>query len=444
MMNSAKHWPRSTALRLVIGGIILIASATLMPRAHAASPALTYSWQYHLFTVRPEAQWKRPVAEWYFGGKPAVPPARFLTCGRGEIALPAGWQRVVTEQWDLLAIERSLRNAIAPAMDRPTGAVTIQRNASGSIVFEGVGLTGRSVDYAALASLTVQAITRGISTIVMPVSETQPAITIEDPSLAAMGIREVVSIGESSFAGSPENRRHNIGVGIARFNGHTIAQGSTFSFNEHLGPVNADTGYKRELVIQGARTIPDFGGGLCQVSSTAYRGAWTMGLPITQRRNHSYAVQYYSPVGSDATIYPPNVDLKFTNDTPGALLLQTLVTDDDRAYFIYYGTRDARSAEVFGPFVWGRVAAPKEEVILKSAKAPLGSKKKVSERHDGLKAAWYRIIHSGGSEEKRERVYSLYETRSLTYEIGVPPETMLTASGAVMSAEPPSWLPTSE
>ena len=430
------------SLRGIIGvGLFLM--PMFAPHAHAAGAALTYSWQYHIFTVHPQDSWKSAHTLWLYQGKRAIPPARIQNLSKEELATQHAWEKREEEQWDLSAIEKTLRKSISPEMEREKGSVTISRNASGSIVFEGMGLTGRSVDYAALASLTVQALSQNIRSIVLPVKEIQPTVTVNDPSLVAMGIREVVSVGESSFAGSPENRRHNIRVGIDRFNGHIIPQGTVFSFNERLGPVNANTGYKRELVIQGAKTIPDFGGGLCQVSSTAYRGAWTMGLPITQRRNHSYAVQYYSPAGSDATIYPPNVDLKFKNDSPGALLMQTLVTKDDRAYFIYYGTKDDRSSEVFGPFIWARVAAPKEEIILKSTSVPVGTKKKVSERNDGLKAAWYRIVRAGNAPEIRERVYSLYETRSLTFELGVEPEAILTASGAVTS-DAPSWLPISD
>jgi vancomycin resistance protein YoaR len=76
-----------------------------------------------------------------------------------------------------------------------------------------------------------------------------------------------------------------------------------------------------ELVIKKEGTVPEFGGGLCQVSSTAFRAAMNGGLPITQRRNHAYAVQYYAPQGTDATIYPGVVDLKFINDTPGDILI---------------------------------------------------------------------------------------------------------------------------
>src|SRR6185369_10179137 len=115
----------------------------------------------------------------------------------------------------------------------------------------------------------------------------------------------------SNFKGSPKNRRHNITVGVEKMKGVIVPQGAEFSFNEHLGPVDGEHGFLPELVIKKNGTVPEFGGGLCQVSSTTFRAAMTAGLPITQRRNHAYAVQYYSPQGTDATIYPGSADLKF-------------------------------------------------------------------------------------------------------------------------------------
>jgi vancomycin resistance protein YoaR len=316
--------------------------------------------------------------------------------------------------------------------------VRITRNASGSVVFEGQGLPGRHIDLARAAALTREALNKDIVTVVLPITETQPVVVVDDEELRAQGIMEVVTVGESVFSGSPKNRRHNIAVGVGKFNGHLIPQGSVFSFNEVLGPVTAATGYLKELVIQGDQTIPDFGGGLCQVSSTAYRGPWEYGMPIVQRKNHSYAVTYYSPQGTDATIYPPNVDMKFLNNTPGALLMQTFTDEHDRAFFIYYGTHDDRKSEVFGPFISNRVAASREEKIQYSAELAPGERKKVGERHDGLDAMWYRSVQMPGSGSVLESYFSHYEARQLFYLIGTPADAN-TTSGDL--SDEPSWLP---
>ena len=65
------------------------------------------------------------------------------------------------------------------------------------------------------------------------------------------------------------------------------------------------------------------GGGVCQVSTTVFNAAYEAGLPITERTNHALYISHY-PLGRDATVDYPNVDLKFVNNTPHWLLLRTL------------------------------------------------------------------------------------------------------------------------
>ena len=169
-----------------------------------------------------------------------------------------------------------------------------------------------------------------------------------------LGIKELVGRGESNFKGSPKNRRYNIKVGIEKFKGVVLKPGEEFSFNKNLGPVDGEHGFLPELVIKKEGTVPEFGGGLCQVSSTTFRAAMNAGLPIKERKNHAYAVVYYSPQGTDATIYPGSVDLKFVNDTPAHLLIWPYLKDDNNLVFDFYGTKDDRQVTLEKPVQWDR------------------------------------------------------------------------------------------
>lgn len=418
----------------------------VFPLGHAiAAPSLiTYTFDHHLFTVSvtQHPEWRTQTERWFFRGNPAVPPARFLSCGKDTVTDP-GWTKQNELSWDEEAIMATIGSEVASKLDRPAGNVTIRRSASGTILFTGQGLSGRTVDQKLAAKLTKTALEHGVSLVILPIRTIDAVVNVEDPELSLAGIREVVAIGESVFAASPMNRRHNIVVGMKRFNGHLIPQGTVFSFNETLGPVHERAGYRKELVIQGETTLPDFGGGLCQVSTTAFRGPWEYGLPIVRRKNHSYAVSYYSPQGTDATIYPPNVDMRFVNNTPGALLIQTFTDDHDRAFFLYYGTRDARRTEVFGPYITDRTEAPHEEKTVYTTEIPSGEKRKAGERHDGMKALWYRSIALTGTGSTLERVSSTYEARPLTWQIGVAAgDTRLVTSEA--QSDVPSWLPSKQ
>ncbi len=167
---------------------------------------------------------------------------------------------------------------------------------------------------------------------------------------------------------------------------------------------------------------------------------WEYGFPIQQRKNHSYAVSYYSPQGTDATIYPPNVDMKFLNDTPGALLIQAFTDAKDRAFFVYYGTRDDRKTDVLGPYITDRVSAPLTERVLYTTDIPAGTKRKAGERHDGMKAMWYRSIARDGTGSVLQSFFSAYEARPLTVQIGATAEDIARLTPSALSEEP-SWLP---
>lgn len=185
------------------------------------------------------------------------------------------------------------------------------------------------------------------------------AIEMTSPDITTLadierhGITSLLAVGESDFAGSPKNRIHNITIGANRYNGLLIPPDSEFSFNQHLGPITRAAGFLPELVIKSNVTTPEYGGGLCQVSTTAFRAALNSGLEITDRRNHAYAVSYYGTPGLDATIYPPNPDLKFKNNTPGYILIQTKI-EGTKLLFEFWGTNDGRIVTVDDPVVYDR------------------------------------------------------------------------------------------
>jgi len=212
---------------------------------------------------------------------------------------------------------------------------------------------------------------------------------VREDTLDALGLKDVLSVGQTFFPGSPYTRLINVRAGAAKFNGVLLKQGEVFSFGKLLGEVNASTGYVPELVIIDNHEEKQYGGGLCQVSSTAYRAALLAGLPILQRHNHSFAISYYTAPygvpGVDATIYYPAVDMKFRNDTPGALYMQTSMVGTSLT-FTYFGTK-TKYGEMRGPqFISGDSDAtkPSHTVFFRDVKRLDGSLVKTDEVH-----TWY-------------------------------------------------------
>ncbi|MDP4038558.1 MAG: VanW family protein, partial [bacterium] len=174
---------------------------------------------------------------------------------------------------------------------------------------------------------------------------------VREDNLATLGINELIGEGVTYFPGSSANRITNIKVGSSKFNGVLLKPGQVFSFGEILGDVGPEQGYTEGRVILEGRQENQYGGGLCQVSSTAFRAALMSGLPIIQRVSHSFAVSYYTAPygvpGVDATIYYPQVDLKFRNDTGSYILIQTVLAGTTLK-FDYYGTK-TKSGVIRGP-----------------------------------------------------------------------------------------------
>ncbi len=194
----------------------------------------------------------------------------------------------------------------------------------------------------------------------LPVKILKPKVTTDAAN--NLGIQELIGSGTSLFQHSIPNRIHNIAIATEKFNGVLVAPNETFSFGKTLGDVSVYTGYKQAYIIQNGHTVLGDGGGVCQVSTTFFRALLNAGLPIVERHAHDYRVDYYeedSPPGLDATVFVPNVDLKFTNDTGHYILIQTqLDTINLQLTFLLYGTKDKRLVTISKPVITNQTPAP--------------------------------------------------------------------------------------
>jgi len=265
---------------------------------------------------------------------------------------------------------------------------------------------GRSINLdQTLALMNSVLVNAGELEVAMIVDVIEPQVKTQDVN--NLGIDELLGTGVSDFKGSPPNRIHNIGVGADTLNGMLIEPGQEFSLIKALGEIDGEHGYLQELVIKGDKTIPEYGGGLCQIGTTVFRAALSTGLDITERRNHSYRVSYYEPAGTDATIYSPWPDLKFINDTPKYILIQSR-TEGTTLYFDFYGTSDGRSATTTYPVIYN-IVAPPETKIIKTIDLEPGQKKCTERAHYGADAKFdYTVTYADGKEPKEETFYSHY------------------------------------
>jgi vancomycin resistance protein YoaR len=261
---------------------------------------------------------------------------------------------------------------------------------------------GRILDVAGTLTAINESIGKGQSAVPLVFQIQTPAVA-DTATGADLGITELVSAQYTSFRGSSPERMQNIATAAARFHGLMVPPGATFSFADNIGDISLDSGFAEALIIYGGRTIRGVGGGVCQVSTTLFRTVYFGGFPIVERNAHAYRVGYYeqntgswSGPGLDAAVFTPLVDLKFTNDTPYWLLMETyFYPGAQRLEWKFYSTSDGRTTTVNAATITNVIPAP-PPVYEESAELAAGEIKQVDWQADGADTVVSRVVMRDG------------------------------------------------
>jgi len=240
-------------------------------------------------------------------------------------------------------------------------------------------------------------------------------------SSEALGIQELVAEATTYFWGSWQNRRSNIALGTKNLHGIIVAPGEEFSFNQHLGEITAEAGYVEGGVILGGATVTGIGGGICQVSTTLFRAVYKGGLDITERNSHGYRVGYYEYAGAgpglDAAIWQPEIDLRFRNNTPHHLLIESdYLGEKDAMQFRIYSTRHW-TTRIEPAIIRDIVPAPDTGYVAADDLA-LGQIRQIDYSADGADVWVYRNVYdAAGSLVKRDQLFTHYKPWQAIYEV---------------------------
>jgi len=234
------------------------------------------------------------------------------------------------------------------------------------------------------------------------------------------GIREFLARGVSDFSGSSSGRIHNIKLASSRINGSLVAPGEEFSFNRRLGDISRANGYQSAYVIENGKTVLGDGGGVCQVSTTAFRAALFAGLEITARSPHAYRVGYYEKLGFkpglDAAIYYPNLDFRFKNNTSKHILISAYVVGT-RLTFDIYGTSDERQVTISEPVVTNIKPAP-EPRYQDDPTLPRGTTKQVDFAASGATSKFSQTVVQGGETIINKQFTSVFRPWQAVFLVG--------------------------
>jgi len=223
-----------------------------------------------------------------------------------------------------LAVDGAALAAAVAAVDPEalTPAQDARLEVRGGSVAVVPGVDGAGFDPASLADSARTALAgttpaeRVLSPVLVPV---EPETTTAD--VEALGVTEVVSEFSTKLTADAQ-RTENLRIAARTVNGTLLMPGETFSLNEVLGERTPEKGYNKAPAISGGRLVADYGGGVSQVATTIFNAMFFAGLEDVEHKPHSFYISRY-PVGREATVDYPTVDLKFTNDSPHGVLVET-------------------------------------------------------------------------------------------------------------------------
>lgn len=290
-------------------------------------------------------------------------------------------------------------NDIARDVNQPVRDARLERDdKTGKLTPSVQSQDGRAVRVADAVKAIVAAATGSQKRIALPVDVQRPQAPMEE--IPNMGIVELVSKGTSIYKPSTDDRAFNVRLAAQRLHGVVIPPGQIFSFNKALGPVSADTGYRESYSIIGDYTVRDTGGGVCQVATTVFRAIFFGGYSIDDRSAHAYRIRRYEqesiPLGFDATVYDPGTDLKFKNDGPSYLLIQTTVDEAKGTLAVsFYGTKPDWTVTWSGPVLESVVPHGPKLPDTTDATLAAGTRILVQPAEDGVTATITRLVKRG-------------------------------------------------
>jgi vancomycin resistance protein YoaR len=299
---------------------------------------------------------------------------------------------------------------------------------------------GREIDLDAVAA----SILRGDRFVTATVRIAHPA---HDTAWAQnLGIKRQVSTFTTYHpAGQP--RVTNIHIAADVLNNTVVEPGKTFSLNDTLGPRTPQKGYVKAPILVEDGFGEDYGGGVSQLTTTLYNAVFFGGYEDVSHSPHLFYISRY-PMGREATINYPSVDLKFRDDTRHGVLIRTSYTPTSITV-TFYGDNDGRTVREENRKIL-HTETVTEQLIPCPAPHPeddpnhvcdtlaAGAHETVGTGETGYDVAFDRVIDQPGQPEQRTSYHVHYPMLPIKILVGAaPPASSSTSTSTPASVRPP-------
>ncbi|MDQ2810144.1 MAG: VanW family protein, partial [Chloroflexota bacterium] len=292
-----------------------------------------------------------------------------------------------------------LVSTVALNVDSPAQNAAYRMGAGGMALVKNPH-DGLRVDRVATAAVLRDALLTGKAGAALPTLPVTPEFGATDQA-GQIVTPDLLQSDSTSYAGSSPERNWNVTYGASKLDGWVIPPGATFSTSDALGDLTVAAGFKLGwgILVQNGdvNTIPSEGGGICQVVTTLFHPVFWAGLPIVERRNHSYWIASYGrkPLGLqglDATVSPPDTDFRFKNTTGNWLLIRAK-GDGQTMRVELWGTNPGWRVAVSDPVITNVVKTDQAPRYATSDKLAVGRKLQVEHAQDGFTADIHRQVY---------------------------------------------------
>lgn len=265
------------------------------------------------------------------------------------------------------------------------------------------GQDGVKVDQDSAFTTLLSALQNGSQeSIELPVTVTPHTRTIEEAQAATQLVSSF-----STTSTNNANANSNMNLALQNINGTIVEPGATFSFNGIVGDsTTAAGGWLPAGAISQGKLIQEYGGGICQASTTLYGAVLRADLEVTERHCHRWPSSYV-PIGQDASIDYGNLDFQFVNNT------------DYQVFIRAWMSGVTLNVEIYGkhPDTWDTIEVYSEQTATLTPDAtiykddpslPKGTEEvEVSSRY-GSEAEGSKIYYKDGVQVDSEAIDSSY------------------------------------
>lgn len=211
----------------------------------------------------------------------------------------------------------------------------------------------------------------------------------------------------STVSTNTADGNHNMALALSKINGTVLQPGEQFSYNATVGnSTTAAGGWRKAGALLNGTTVMEYGGGICQASTTLYGAAIRADMEITVRYNHRWPSTYVK-IGQDASVSYGSLDFCFRNSSAYPVYIWANMSGKTLTVKFYGKPSDEWDSIDVVSQKTETIAAP-ETIYQDDPTLDAGTQKEKIQSRNGSRATAAAIYYKNGKEVKRKGLPSSY------------------------------------